>query len=261
MEKPILKDKDRTWQKSQTVIYLAENLRQHTFYAIRFFICEVLNFINVVTQIFLLNRFLGNEFSTYGPEVFSFWDNSQEDRVDPMSKVFPKVTKCDFYKFGKSATVEKIDGEVLNYIKILKLILYFLALCVLPLNILNEKIFVILWFWFVFLAFISGFQLIYRFFVIYSSDFRFHLLRLKCRDVEFDHLKFIYTRCDIGDWLLLRLLSKNMERKNFNSIIRDLKNKIENRENAEEVKKLRNEFESRNGKIDYIYNVANYFLE
>jgi hypothetical protein len=52
-----------------------------------------------------------------------------EDRPDPMAKVFPKLTKCTFYKYGFSGTVEKKDG-----------------LCVLPLNIINEKIYILVWF-------------------------------------------------------------------------------------------------------------------
>ena len=49
-----------------------------------------------------------------------------------MAKVFPKVTKCTFHKYGPSGTIEIRDG-----------------LCVLPLNILNEKIYILLWFWLV----------------------------------------------------------------------------------------------------------------
>jgi hypothetical protein len=49
---------------------------------------------------------------------------------DPMARIFPKVTKCTFNKYGPSATVEYIDG-----------------LCVLPLNVINEKIYIFLWFW------------------------------------------------------------------------------------------------------------------
>ena len=50
-------------------------------------------------------------------------------KVNPMEKVFPKVTKCIYKRFGPTASIETND-----------------ALCTVPLNILNEKIFVILWF-------------------------------------------------------------------------------------------------------------------
>ena len=58
-----------------------------------------------------------------------------------MTSFFLQVTKCTFHKFGPSGTIQKFDG-----------------LCVLPLNIINEKIYVFLWFWFVLLAIITGIQ-------------------------------------------------------------------------------------------------------
>ena len=54
----------------------------------------------------------------------------QEDRLDPMIYIFPRMTKCTFHKFGASGEVEKHD-----------------ALCILPLNIVNEKIYIFIWFW------------------------------------------------------------------------------------------------------------------
>ena len=68
------------------------------------------------------------------------------DTIDPMDLVFPKATKCTFHKFGPSGTVETFD-----------------ALCVLPLNIINEKIYVLLWFWFVSLSIVSGLHFVFRY--------------------------------------------------------------------------------------------------
>lgn len=88
--------------------------------------------------------FLG-EFTEYGTAVLAQTELEPEERVDPMAAVFPKVTKCTFHKFGPSGTVEKFDG-----------------LCVLPLNIINEKIYVFLWFWFIIMSVVTGIQIIYR---------------------------------------------------------------------------------------------------
>ena len=90
------------------------------------------------------NSILG-EFTQYGTDVLAMTELAPEEREDPMARVFPKMTKCTFHKFGPSGTVEKFDG-----------------LCVLPLNIINEKIYVFLWFWFIILTIITGMQLIYR---------------------------------------------------------------------------------------------------
>ena len=43
--------------------------REHRMWAFRFFICECLNLVNVIGQIFLTDLFLGGEFTTYGIEV------------------------------------------------------------------------------------------------------------------------------------------------------------------------------------------------
>jgi hypothetical protein len=53
-----------------------------------------------------MDFFLGGEFSKYGTEVLAMTEKEPEDRVDPMARVFPKVTKCTFHKFGPSGTVE-----------------------------------------------------------------------------------------------------------------------------------------------------------
>ena len=45
----------------------------------------------------------------------------QEDRLDPMIYIFPRMTKCTFNKFGPGGTLQRRD-----------------ALCVLPVNIINE---------------------------------------------------------------------------------------------------------------------------
>merc|ERR1711942_475194 len=109
-----------------------------------------------------MDFFLDGQFSTYGSEVLAMTELSYDIRTDPMNIVFPKVTKCTFHKFGASGTVQGFDG-----------------LCVLPLNIINEKIYVFLWFWFVILAFITGTQVTYRVCTIFLPNMRTTLLRAR----------------------------------------------------------------------------------
>lgn len=72
----------------------------------KFFLCEFLNLINIVGQIYFMDFFLGGEFTKYGTDVLAMTEKAPEEREDPMARVFPKVTKCTFHKFGPSGTVE-----------------------------------------------------------------------------------------------------------------------------------------------------------
>ena len=76
------------------------------------------------------------------------------------------MTKCSFHKYGPSGTVELIDG-----------------ICVLPFNIINEKIYIFLWIWLVALAVVSGAFLVYRVAVILGSQIRVHLIASKVNQI------------------------------------------------------------------------------
>lgn len=47
----------------------------------------MLNFVNVIGQIYFLDLFLGGEFTTYGRDVVAMTELEPENRSDPMSKV------------------------------------------------------------------------------------------------------------------------------------------------------------------------------
>ena len=118
-------------------------------------------------QMFLLDRFFDGTFFTYGIEVMSFADRDQEDRIDPMIYVFPRMTKCTFHKFGTSGNIEKHD-----------------ALCILPLNIVNEKIYIFIWFWFLLLGVLSALVVVYRFVIVISPRMRAYLLYIRFRLIK-----------------------------------------------------------------------------
>ena len=129
-----------------------------------------------------------------------------------MIKIFPKVTKCTFHKYGPSGTVEKRDG-----------------LCVLPLNIINEKIFIFLWFWLIFLALVTGLYLIFRIWTFLGKQFRVGLIVLDGgRSVRRAHVE-AFLEADylswwekMGDWFLLHLICKNLNVLLVNDLINQL---------------------------------------
>jgi hypothetical protein len=210
---PIVEEQAKNDRKKLLIEYFLTNLHHQDFYAIKFFFCEVLNFANVIGQIYFMDTFLGGEFTTYGADVVRFTELEPEDRVDPMAKVFPKVTKCTFHKYGASGTVQKIDG-----------------LCVLPLNIVNEKIMVFIWFWFVILAVLSGLALLYRLAVVLRAQTRLYLLRARSRLAPSGDIDTINRKCHIGDWFVLYQLGKNMDPLIYKEFIHDLARRLEGKE-------------------------------
>ena len=125
-------------------------------------------------QMFLMDRFFDGTFLTFGIEVISFAERDQEDRIDPMVYIFPRMTKCTFHKFGSSGEIEKHD-----------------AMCILPLNIVNEKIYIFIWFWMLLLCALTTMVLIYRIFIIFSPRMRAYLLYIRFRLVKKECINII----------------------------------------------------------------------
>jgi len=169
-------------------------------YFMKFYFCELLNLVNVFLQIYFTDVFLGYQFTKYGREVFAVSEEDLNNRVDPMHKVFPKVAKCTFNKYGPSGSIQTHD-----------------ALCVLPLNIINEKIYIFLYFWFVFLAAVSCVWLIYRLLTIFSHDLRVNIIYARSdRRVPKQMISAALSNPKhsvaerLGDYLMLYLITKNV---------------------------------------------------
>merc|ERR1711988_239926 len=222
MNVPMVDDDQKADRKKILVDYFMEDRHGHDFYALKFFFCEFLNLLNVVGQLFFMNFFLGGEFTTYGADVLAMTELEQEERTDPMSKVFPKVTKCTFHKFGPSGTVQGFDG-----------------LCVLPLNIINEKIYVFLWFWFVILAVITALQVTYRLVTCFMPAMRTNLLRARAKLSKSPlQVTAICRRFGLGDWFVLYQLGKNIDPLIYREFINDLYRQLRDRDEERNHEKI-----------------------
>jgi len=219
---PVLQEEQRAQQIDMLVHYLKLNRKKNNSYFFYFVFCELFNFINVFAQIYLIDAFLGGVFLTYGLDVLKFTETDQEYRADPMVKRFPRMTKCTFHRFGSSGDVQRHD-----------------ALCILSLNIINEKIYIFLWFWLVFLAFVTTLILIYRFFVIFFPKLRLKLLKNKARFVDKNNLQELLQVTDLGDWFLLMQIGKNIDAINYREILEKLRLSLRYSSEDSELKPLK----------------------
>lgn len=190
--------------------YFQTTLNKHGWSAYIYYFCELLNFVNVVGQIYFTNSFLHGEFTTYGTEVFNFTMTDQVYRTDPMVTIFPRVTKCTFRRFGVAGSVQNIA-----------------SLCILPVNVFNEKIFIFLWFWYVILSILSGIQILVRV-PLFSKTYRWWNTSFWTTQETKDTLQTLIKSYSFQDWFLLSLLKTNLTPLNFEVFISALDGKTEN---------------------------------
>jgi len=210
LNSPIIGEEDRTKNRGLLIEYLQKNVNNHNGTFVFYVFTEVLNFLNVILQMFIMDKFLGGEFSSYGWRVIQFTEWDWSVRFDPMIKVFPRLTKCTFHRYGSSGDVQRHD-----------------AMCILPINIVNEKIYVFLWVWFYFLAIASLVALIYRAITIIIPRVRVMATQSRCRLARSEELNSIISQSKLGDWFVLDLLSKNLDTLNFKDLVHDYYRRIE----------------------------------
>lgn len=205
LNSPVLACAEKKTCCDQLVRYFRCNMRHHSTYAYKYLLCELMNLVNVIGQIYFVDYFLGGEFTTYGVDVVHFATGNQENRTDPMVRIFPRLTKCIFHRFGPSGDVQKYD-----------------SLCLLPLNIVNEKIYILLWFWFIILAVCSVISILYKIVLLSSRTARYYALHSMARLTPKKELQKIVSKTTYGDWFVFFLLSKNMEVLSFRDVLGDL---------------------------------------
>lgn len=201
--------RDKEARLARVVNYIVDTLHRHNVYASGYYLCELFNFINVIGNMFLIDSFLGGAFMTYGTEVIKFSGQNQEQRTDPMVEIFPRITKCTFHKFGPSGSIQTHD-----------------ALCVLALNILNEKIYIFLWFWLMLLAVLSGLALIYSTAIVLLPSIRETILIRRFRFGTPTGVSALIRKTQVGDFLLLHLLGQNMNLMVFGELLDELSQKL-----------------------------------
>lgn len=203
-------DKEKNAKKEVILDYLMKHVKRHNLYALRYWGCECLCLINIIVQMYCMNKFFDGEFLNYGLRVMNYSEQAQEDRVDPMVYVFPRVTKCIFHKYGPSGSIQKHD-----------------SICILPLNIVNEKTYIFIWFWFMILVSMLTVLVIYRIVIIAVPKIRPKILHAKHRSIPIEACEALCRKVDMGDWWILLMLGTNMDPIIYREIIGELAKKIE----------------------------------
>jgi len=217
-------------QKAQRFLGLSNN--QNRVYFTSFLGCEVLNFIVGIANFWVMDRFLDGKFATYGTDVIAYFFDS-EVTLNPMCSAFPTLVSCEYYTGGVSLGSLDVKNHV----------------CMLSQNIINEKIYLILWFWILMLFGASMLMLAYRCGTIVVPSVRESELLYRARKGRSDKIRELRDYISLPQWFILCQIGRNSKSRDFNQFLHQLaKLKNENREPSQ----IQNEPRSNNVELqDY----------
>merc|ERR1711860_7296 len=190
-------------------------------YFLSFIFCEILNILSIVLCMVTLNALLGGNFWNYGTELFKFYSDTEEDRlnkvslqgelVNPMCNVFPTEVSCNVY-FGA------LQGEIQIENK----------LCMLSNNIFNQYYFFVLWFWWVILLTLSLVFLVYRLIFLMVPSFPVFVLKnsLSGKGYKLDNQdgKYFFQKQKQWDAFLLMQVTGNLNSRNTKHLLDEMIN-------------------------------------
>lgn len=210
-----LMTEDAISTKERLLDYIDGYIKYHRSYAFKYWCCELLSLFNILGQMYFLNAFFDGQFYDYGLGVFKLLQSDNDgwiNRNDAMGLVFPRMTKCAFKQFGQSGSIQ-----------------HYGALCILPLNAINEKAYILIWFWFVISAVYLTILAVYRLTLITRRSVRPRLIQPSdggdtVTDRQVDMLS---QKMNIGDWWILHIIKQNTDMLLFRDILIALEKKNE----------------------------------
>lgn len=181
-----------------------------------YMIIKCLYLANAIGQLFILNAFLGTNYNIYGFDIMSQLIQGNNWSESPR---FPRVTLCDF-------EIRRL-GNLNRYT----------VQCVLPINLFNEKIFIFIWFWLVFVAALSVLNFLIWIYTIVVRPQRIRYLKKflkvnECYKSELDKklaVKFAEQYLRQDGIFVLRLVGKNANDVLVSELILQLWNQYRNK--------------------------------
>lgn len=189
-------------------------LNRHRSLVYKYYVCELILLLNLLIQIIALDSIFNYQFITYGNDFlhFLYYDrqiyglkglNGADDINNPLDFVFPKLTSCTVQLPSQSG----LRPDKLEF------------LCALPLNILHDKFYLILWFWFVILVVVTVIQIIFD---------ALYIIMPVLRRLTFKHRYGAYLADDnwhsssLPELFILDLIGCNSDRVAFSTLLRKL---------------------------------------
>merc|ERR1712126_482567 len=120
--------------------FLTNNSRWFDSCAVTHLLSQSLCLILTICQLYVMDLVLGNQFLHLGTHILSW-----EQLSAALNRVFPLVVMCSMNYMGPTGEPVQVSG-----------------MCTLPINIVNEKIYLIIWIWYILMIIISVICLLHQ---------------------------------------------------------------------------------------------------
>lgn len=168
--------------------------------------CEVLYFFIVLSNFYAVDNFFGGSFLYYGYRAL-FVKEFKEDSL------FPKMIRCKFYKYGPSGTVQSLN-----------------PVCLLPLNVINEKIYLLIWYWLVILIGVSSYIIIKRvLYLINACVRRKYPILIKATlgpGISWNKFNALNKKLSLSDWMLLEQIKPHLHPYSYEQLLENIAKQI-----------------------------------
>lgn len=181
-------------------------------------------------------EFVFNNFwSEYRPAMAALFRFDMDSFSRHSARLFPTQAKCFFQTYGPSGSLQKLD-----------------SLCFLPQNVINEKIFIFLYVWYIILIVFCVASTIYLGLLMTIKWMRsIDLRRMADKHYSRRVQGFFAHYSDYGYWFLLHQFHKNLSHALYQDLMTDLMKGNEWRRSKDE--------EARAGETKYPHKPPNNF--
>ena len=224
-----------TEKHAQTFKDLSKNQTRRYFFTFIFF--EFLNLGMCILNFVLIDKFLSGKFSSYGSKTLQYYTGTLERTaveygeknnkgtidlmLNPMCSVFPTIVSCDYTTFAVNGADDKRSN-----------------ICILGQNIMNQQIYLILWFWFIVLFVASGWMVIYRLVTLSLVDMQRTTIQFYLKSKDVDAVKALKLDFDhIGNWFVLTQIGRNATPYAFRKFLNEVAGKRKKIEGEKEKEK------------------------
>jgi len=180
--------------------FLIRNQRWFDGPALKLLVAQAACLFISILQLLIMDVYLGYRFLALGTNLFNY-----SALLQALGKVFPRVVACEMQVFGISGSHTRASG-----------------ICTLPINVVNEKIYLVLWLAFVMASLLSLVQLVHQALLVSPPLRPFILPHLSPSSLTSRQANKLIMRGSYGNMVLLRLISSNCDSSQFSALVQFL---------------------------------------